>query len=59
MLPTIQELSIDRLSVEDRIALVQEIWDSVAEEVDQAPLSDAQRKELARRLPIASPARIP
>jgi putative addiction module component (TIGR02574 family) len=49
MPPTIKELGIDQLSLEDRIALVQEIWDSIAAEVEQAPLTEAQRHELERR----------
>ncbi|OWK45621.1 hypothetical protein FRUB_01952 [Fimbriiglobus ruber] len=43
-------MGIDRMSIEDRIALVQEIWDSVAGEGEQVPISDAQRTELERRL---------
>jgi putative addiction module component (TIGR02574 family) len=50
MLPTLQELGLDRLSVEDRIALAQALWDSVAQEVEKMPLPEAQRKELERRL---------
>jgi putative addiction module component (TIGR02574 family) len=50
MPPTLQELGIDRLSVDDRIALAEAIWDSVAQEVEQAPLTEAQRQELERRL---------
>jgi putative addiction module component (TIGR02574 family) len=50
MPPTMHDLGIDRLSVDDRIALAQEIWDSVAQEVEHAPLSEAQRQELERRL---------
>jgi putative addiction module component (TIGR02574 family) len=50
MPPTLQELGLDRLSVEDRIALAQALWDSVAQEVEQAALPEAQRKELERRL---------
>jgi putative addiction module component (TIGR02574 family) len=50
MPPTLQELGIDRLSVEDRLALVEAIWDSLAREVEQAPLPEAQRQELERRL---------
>lgn len=38
---------IERLSVEERISLVEEIWDSIAE---ATPLTDAQRAELDRRL---------
>ena len=41
-------LGIDRLSREDRLALVQEIWDSVAAEGGSL-LTDAQRRELERR----------
>lgn len=50
MSPTMKELGIDRLSVEDRIALVQEIWDSIAADIERAPLTEAQRQELERRL---------
>ena len=42
------DLGIDRLSREDRLALVQEIWDSVAAEGGSL-LTDAQRRELERR----------
>lgn len=50
MPPTMQSLGIDRLSVEDRLALVQEIWDSIAVFPEQVALTDAQRQELQRRL---------
>jgi putative addiction module component (TIGR02574 family) len=50
MPPTLQELGLDRLSVDDRIALAQALWDSVAQEVEQTPLTEVQRKELERRL---------
>ena len=50
MPPTLAELGIDRLSAEDRLALAEAIWNSVALEAEQAPLSDAQRGELERRL---------
>ena len=46
---TIQSLGIDRLSVDQRIALAQEIWDSISAE-ELPPLSDAQRQELDRRI---------
>ena len=41
-------LGIDRLSRDERLALVQEIWDSVAAESGSL-LTDAQRQELERR----------
>ncbi len=50
MSPTLQALGIDRLSVEERIALVEEIWDSIAAEVEQLPLTETQQQELERRL---------
>ena len=50
MPPTLQELGIDRLSAEDRLALAEAIWESVTLELQQAPLSEAQRQELERRL---------
>ncbi|MDB5313640.1 MAG: hypothetical protein JWO38_7842 [Gemmataceae bacterium] len=39
MTPTLQELGIDRLSAEDRLALAEAIWESVAREAEQAPLT--------------------
>ncbi|MEX0776245.1 MAG: addiction module protein [Phycisphaeraceae bacterium] len=50
MAPTIQELGIDQLSVDDRLAVAEAIWDSVAREVEAAPRSEPQRAELQRRL---------
>jgi putative addiction module component (TIGR02574 family) len=47
---TLQSLGIDRLSIPERIALVQEIWNSIAAEVEQTPLTEAQRQEVDRRL---------
>jgi putative addiction module component (TIGR02574 family) len=49
MSPTIQSLGIDRLSRDERIALVQEIWDMIAAEPHQPLLTEAQRQELERR----------
>jgi putative addiction module component (TIGR02574 family) len=50
MAPTLQALGIDRLSVEDRIALATAIWDSIAAGAHPPLLTDAQRMELERRL---------
>jgi putative addiction module component (TIGR02574 family) len=50
MSPQLEALGIDKLSISERIALVQEIWDSIATEVEQAPLTEAQRQEVDRRL---------
>ena len=50
MPPTLQALGIDRMSVEDRIALALAIWDSIAAEPHPPLLTEAQRQELQRRL---------
>jgi putative addiction module component (TIGR02574 family) len=37
------------LNVEDRLQLIEELWDSLAVTPEAIPVPDAQRKELARR----------
>ena len=44
------EFGLDRLSVEDRIDLMNEIWDSVADEPGRTHLTLPQPEELQRRL---------
>ena len=46
----LERLGIDRMTVIERIALAQEILDSVAAEQPRAPLSEAKRQELDRRI---------
>lgn len=41
---------IAKLSLDERIALVEAIWDSIAAEVEASPLTEAQRQEVDRRL---------
>jgi putative addiction module component (TIGR02574 family) len=48
--PAIQSLGIDKLPREERIALVQAIWDSIAAEAHPPLLSETQRQELERRV---------
>ena len=43
-------LGIDRLSVEDRLQLVQEIWDSLDGRGDHLALTEAQEREIDRRI---------
>ena len=50
MSPTLKSLGIDRLSVAQRILLVEEIWDSIAAEAEQVPLTEGQKQDLQRRL---------
>jgi putative addiction module component (TIGR02574 family) len=37
------------LNVADRLQLIEELWDSLAVTPEAIPVTDAQRKELARR----------
>jgi putative addiction module component (TIGR02574 family) len=43
-------LGIDRLSVEERLQLIQEIWDSLDTDAETLPLTEAQKRELDRRI---------
>lgn len=47
---SLKSLGIDRLTVEERLALVEELWDSIAADSAAVPLTAAQREELDRRL---------
>jgi len=44
------QIDIGRLSVDERLRLVEELWDSLAETPNSIPLTSAQRTELDRRL---------
>ena len=46
----LQQMGIDRMTIAERIALAQEILDSVAADQPRLPLSEAKRQELDRRL---------
>ena len=50
MTSLIKSLGIDRLPVEERLALVEEIWDNIAAVPEAVELSEAQRQELDARL---------
>ncbi|GAB4157568.1 MAG: addiction module protein [Planctomycetaceae bacterium] len=45
-----EAINFSHLTVEQRIRLAQEIWDSIAKEGAVINLNDAQKKELDRRL---------
>lgn len=49
-MPTLEALGINRLSVAERLMLVQAILDSVVAEQPPAELSVAKQQELKRRL---------
>ncbi len=42
--------TFDELSVPEQIHHVQELWDRIAAQPDQVPVTEAQRAELRRRL---------
>ena len=43
-------LGIDRLNIDDRLALVEEIWAGICADSASFPLTEAQRAELDRRV---------
>jgi putative addiction module component (TIGR02574 family) len=43
-------IGYEKLSIAERLQLVEDIWDSIAEETESLPLTDAQKAELDRRL---------
>jgi putative addiction module component (TIGR02574 family) len=49
---TMKELGIDRLEPQDRLALVEEIWDSLEADLEKLPLTEAQKQEVDRRMAV-------
>lgn len=47
---SVSALGIDRLSVDDRIRLVEDIWDSIADSVQSMDVPQSHKEELERRL---------
>jgi len=47
---SIKSLGIDRLPIDERLALVEDLWDSIAADSAALPLTEAQRLELQRRI---------
>jgi len=52
MSPTMRDLGIDRMSREERLQLLGEIWDTLTP-VDQEDIPESHREELARRIAAA------
>lgn len=46
----VKTLGIDRLNIDERLALVEEIWANICADGKTFPLTDAQREELDRRV---------
>lgn len=47
---SVKTLGIDRLNVDERLALVEEIWASICADAKGFPLTEQQRAELDRRV---------
>lgn len=47
---SIKSLGIDRLPLEEKLALVEEVWDSIAADSSAVPLTESQRVELQKRI---------
>ena len=45
-----EQLNIKELSIEERILLIEEIWDSIEAEQEMLELTEEQKSELDRRL---------
>jgi putative addiction module component (TIGR02574 family) len=43
------KLDYHKLSIPERLDLVEDIWDSIAQDAEVLPLTDAERAELDRR----------
>jgi len=48
--PLLHQHGLDKLPLDDRIAVAEALWDSIVNETEESPLSQAQQTELARRL---------
>jgi putative addiction module component (TIGR02574 family) len=50
MAVSLKSLGIERLGIEERLTLVEELWDSIAADSPAIPLTQTQRDELDRRI---------
>jgi putative addiction module component (TIGR02574 family) len=44
------KVDIAKLSAKDRLRLIEDLWESLSDQPDNVPITDAQRQELDRRL---------
>jgi putative addiction module component (TIGR02574 family) len=44
------EIEIDKLSPEERLDLIEELWDSLSTDLAKVPFTEAQANELDRRV---------
>jgi hypothetical protein len=51
MAVTLKSLGIDKLALEDRLTLVNELWESIAAETAERSRANAQRRSLESSIP--------
>ena len=47
---TLSDRELETLSVDERLSLIERVWDSLSESSPDVPIADSQRKELDRRI---------
>jgi putative addiction module component (TIGR02574 family) len=52
MLNSIIANELNKMSIAERILVVEDIWDNIAQESDSILLTDSQKEELDRRLAL-------
>ncbi len=52
-MPTLESLGIDRMTVSERLHLMEAIWDSIPDASEELELPDWQGEELERRIAAA------
>jgi len=46
----LRDIAVDQLSTDERLRLLERLWDSLSRDLRSVPLTDAQRAELDRRI---------
>lgn len=47
---TLESLGIDRLPLDEKIALAHDLWESIVADAEQLPLTDEQKQLIDRRI---------
>jgi putative addiction module component (TIGR02574 family) len=47
---TMKSLGIEQMSIDDRLSLIEEIWESIAVNPNDVPVTEAQKQDLQQRL---------
>jgi putative addiction module component (TIGR02574 family) len=52
MTPSLKDLGLENLSADDKLKIADALWECVEEEIANAPLTEAQKAEIERRLAL-------